>query len=238
MVPFGQNMSFRNIHTLTLLLLFPIIVKAQESDLNYWTTVDIKKDLNKWEVAGELELRGIGFFEKTQRASLQVEADYKILKGVEVGASYMVMRFYDDKYDDYQTRNRYSLLLSGKKKFGRISISLREKLELTTKDESDRLKDNEEIDTYRINPELLWRNRLRIGYNLPGIPLEPTIGAETFFQLNNPDGNELEKIRYTISLEYKLSKQHQLELFSHLNQEFIEDESDSYVIGLGYTFNL
>jgi hypothetical protein len=231
-------MSIKIIRIITLLLLFPLLVEAQDSDINYWTTVDIKKDLNKWELAGELELRGIGFFEKTQRASLQVEADYEIFKGVTLGASYMVMRFYDAKYDDYQTRNRYSLLITGKKKFGRISINLREKVELTTKDESDRIKENDEIDTYRINPELLWRNRLRISYNIPGIPMEPTVGAETFYQLNNPEGNELEKVRYTISLEYKLSKQHQFELFSHLNQEFLDDETDSYVIGLGYTYNL
>lgn len=238
MVPFGLNMSFKTLVITIFILLISFIAEAQDSELNLWTTIDIKKEINNWELAGEAELRETGTFDRTQRFSIQAEAGYKIFKGFSAGASYMFMRFYDEKYSDYQTRNRYSLLLQGKKKFGRFSLTLREKVELTTKDESDRIINNDEIDTYRINPEFLWRNRLRVGYNIPGIPLTPSIGAETFYQLNNPDGNELEKIRYTLSLEYEFNKQHQIELFGHRNQEFLEDEIDSYVIGIGYTLNL
>lgn len=231
-------MTFKPRIITLIFLLISLLARAQVSDPNFWSTVDIKKEINNWELAGEIELRETGFFERTQRFSLQAEAGYKIFKGVSIGASYMLMRFNDEKYDDFQTRNRYSLILQGKKKFGRLSIALREKAELTSKDESDRIKENNEIDTYRINPELLWRNRFKVGYDIPGLPLTPSIGAETFYQLNNPDGNELEKIRYTLSLEYEFNKQHQIELFGHRNQEFLEDEIDSYVIGIGYTLNL
>lgn len=225
-----------------MLVFVPYLLSAQESetqsDFMTWTTFDLKKDLNNWSLGTEIELREFGFFEKTQRLSAQLGIDYSLIKGVEIGASYAFMRFYDAKYDDYQTRNRYSLLLTGKLKSGRFAFTLREKAELTTKDESDRLKENGKVDLYRINPELIWRNRLKAEYDIKGFPLVPALLAETFYELNNPDGNQFEKVRYTLSLEYKLNKMHYLELYGHYNDEFIEGEADSYVLGLGYTIKL
>lgn len=223
---------------LILIILSSIRLVAQENSLNGWITIDVNKEVKNWDFGGELELRSLGMFEKTQRLSFQLAASYKIIKGIEAGASYMVMSFYDDKYENYQLRNRYSLLLTGKKKINRFSFNLREKAELTTKDESKRIRENGQIDTYRINPEMLWRNRLRISYNIPGIPLQPGLAAETFYLLNDPDGNTFEKIRYTFWVEYKITDHHTFELYSHFNRELLEDSDDSYIIGLGYALTL
>ncbi|MGE5317975.1 MAG: DUF2490 domain-containing protein [Chloroflexota bacterium] len=231
-------MALKQLKFLILLLSFPFILYAQTEGPNAWLTIDVNKELKKWDFAGEMELRSIGFFDKNQRLSLQAEGSYKICKVIEAGLSYSIMSFYDSKYNDYQWRNRYAFVLQGKGKINRFALSLREKGELTTKDESDRIKDNEEIDTYAINPELVWRNRLKAAYDIPNLPLAPSISIETFYILNDPERNEFEKIRYTFSLSYKLNKHNSLEIFSIYNKELIEGEESSYVIGAGYKLTL
>lgn len=231
-------MTLKKLKFSLLILFFPLIIKAQSSGPNSWITLDVDKEIKNWDFAAELELRSNGFFERNQRLSLQFESTFKIVKGLEAGASYTVMSFYDQKYDDYQLRNRFAAVTQGKMKYKRFSVNLREKLELTTKDESDRKKGNENIDTYRINPELIWRNRLKVSYDIPDVPLSPSVSTETFYLINDPEGSLFEKIRYTFALDYKLNKHNKIEIFTLYNQELIDEEKDSYVIGIGYELAL
>ncbi len=228
----------KNIAYILLFLLVPIVGFAQDDSFRTWTSVGVKKSLNNWELSTEAEIRKAGFYEKTLRSSIGFAAYYDVSKVIEVGPAYTLIQFYDSKYDDYQMRHRFDFTVTGKHEIKRFTIRLREQIEYTNKDESDRIRDNGTIDTYRINPELLWRNRLKISYNVKGIPLTPSLAAESFYQLNNPDGNIFEKFRYTMSLSYKVAKQHEFQLFSIINQDRADPNSQTeYVLGLGYTFD-
>lgn len=228
----------KNIGFIFLFLIGPLIGFAQGDSFGTWTSIGLKKGLKNWEFSTEAEIRKTGFYEKTLRSSLELAALYNISKVIEFGPAYTLINFYDSKYDDYQMRHRFDFTVSGKHEIKRFAIRLREQIEYTNKDESDRVRDNGTIDTYKINPELLWRNRLKISYNVKGIPLTPSIAAESFYQLNNPDGNIFEKFRYTMSLSYKVAKQHEFQLFSIINQDRADPASQTeYVLGLGYTFD-
>jgi hypothetical protein len=221
-----------------LILSLPFVGIAQDDNFHTWTSVGIKKSINNLELSSEAEIRKAGFYEKTLRSSLEIAAYYDISKVIEVGPAYTLIQFYDSKYNDYQIRHRFDFAVTGKLKINRFTLRLREQIEYTKKDESDRIRDNGSIDTYRINPELLWRNRLKISYNVKGIPLTPSLAAESFYQLNNPDGNIFEKFRYTMSLSYKVAKHHEFQLFNLINQDRTEPDSQTeYVLGLGYTFD-
>jgi len=223
---------------LTGLLLSVISVQAQSQLFNTWTSVSIDRKWNKWMFGGEAELRSRDFWGHTRRLSLQAEVSRILIKNVRAGASYTFINFYDSKYDDFQPRHRFTLLTSGKWKPDDFTFTLTEKLQLTTRDESDRIKDNGTIDTYSINPSLVWRNKLKAGYNIPGIPLNPSVSVETFFQMNNPEGNAFECMRYTLSLQYKLNKGNELEIFGLLDQELnVSKPTDTYVMGIGYHFS-
>lgn len=231
-------MASKNILSI-ILMLISFASFAQEKSLNSWVTGTINKQVHNWDFDIEFEYRSIGVFEKLNRFSIQPEIDYNFSKFVKLGMSYSIMSVYDSKYDDYQWRNRYAILSEGRLKSGRFTLKLREKFELTTKDESDRIRDNGEIDTYRINPDVVWRNKLKISYNIPNIPIEPALAFESFYQLNNPGVNVFEKLRYSLFLGYKVAKKQEIEIFSHLNNEITNPESiKTYVVGIGYNYSL
>lgn len=227
-------MSLKRLVLTLVIVITSNFVKAQEDDFNFWTVIDLNKEINKWEFNLELESRQSGFFDKALRYSIQPEISYRLMKPLKAGASYSLMSFYDIKYEDYQQRNRYSIFLEGRIKYQRFTFRLREKWELTTKDESDRIRLDGRVDTYKINPEQIWRNKLKITYDVPEIPLEPGFSIETFYQLNNPDVNQLEKIRYSLSLAYHLDKKNTIEFFSHVNADQINSQN-VFILGVSYS---
>lgn len=218
--------------------LFGINLQAQNNAFNTWMAIDASHQLKKWEFSAETELRTLNFIERTNRISFELTGAYRFSKHFTAGAGYMLMNFYDSKYADYQLRNRFSAFATGKFKAGRFSFVLREKLQLTIKDESDRINDEGETDTYNINPAFTWRNRLKVEYNIPKFPVTPSLSLEAFRQLNNPDKNVFDCLRYNLSFDYKFNKHNKLELYGLLDQEInVSAPVSTYVIGIGYSVN-
>ncbi|MDD2997381.1 MAG: DUF2490 domain-containing protein [Paludibacter sp.] len=233
-----------------LFAILPVTFIWAQGEYGSWTTISLEKELSKkWELGAEAELRTIYYARLMERMSLGLSADYTILKGWKVGAGYQIMNKLDTKYLNYQVRNRFNLSTSGRLKFNDLTISLRERIQLTTKDDSKRIRDDQTIDTYKINPEWKWRNRVQISYNIPNFKITPTFSVESNFQLNNPDGNHFDKMRYILSLGYKIKKVHQIEVFGVLNDEFESDDAGAiisssdddvygkYNLGIGYKYS-
>jgi len=211
--------------------------RAQTNDFGIWTTVGAEKKLGKWELAGEGEFRTKENSTNIDRFSVGLSADYQLFKQLKIGGGYEFIYFNDTEYLDFQPRHRANLSVQGKQKFGDFTFSLRERVQATAKDVSDRLKESGKIDNYRVNPEYMWRNKLKVSYNIPHFPVNPALSAESFFSLNNPDGNSFEQISYSLSLDYKLSKHHSFEVYGLYDDEFdSEDPVQSYVVGVGYKF--
>jgi len=228
-------------HSASLLIFLAtvsVVANAQDPAFNTWSTVELKCHLNKWDFSAETELRSTNILEHTNRLSLELAATYSLNKHLKAGASYMPISFYDLKYDDYQLRHRASLFVTGRQKFGDFTFTLREKLQMTIKDESDRIDEDGVTDTYKINPELTWRNRIKVEYDVPKLPLTPALSFETFRQMNNPDGNVFCGLRYSVALGYKLNKRSKLELSGLYDHEInISDPENTFVLGFGYTFD-
>ena len=232
-----------------LFAILPVTFIWAQGEYGSWTTISLEKELSKkWELGAEAELRTIYYARLMERMSLGLSADYTILKGWKVGAGYQIMNKLDTKYLNYQVRNRFNLSTSGRLKFNDLTISLRERIQLTTKDDSKRIRDDQTIDTYKINPEWKWRNRVQISYNIPNFKITPTFSVESNFQLNNPVGNHFDKMRYILSLGYKIKKVHQIEVFGVLNDEFESDDAGviisssddvygKYNLGVGYKYS-
>ena len=213
-------------------------VISQTNDFGIWTSVGAEKQLGKWYLGANTELRTFNNTSEVQRWSIQFDAEYKVIKSVNTGVSYKYMYFNDLKYTDYQPRIRYTFFIEAKYKVGDFKIFLREKLQRTIKDESDRLKENGKYDNYKINPEWTWRNRLKVNYNIPHFLGTPSFSIEPFFQLNNPEGNSFNNIRYTLSFDFKLSKQHEFKAYGLIDNEMnVDSPVRTFVLGFGYTFS-
>lgn len=223
---------------LMVFLALPYILEAQTDDFGIRTSLGVEKKLGKWDLAAEAELRTQENAKQMNRWSLGIEPSLNITKWLKVGAAYEFIYYNDVRYSDYQPRHRGYLFTQGKYEWGRFTFSLRERFQVTKKDDSDRIKNNGNINIYRINPEWTWRNRIKAAYNIPKFPLKPAFSFETFYQLNNTDGNTFNKLRYTLSFSYKLTKHHQFEAYGLLDKDInVTNPGNLYILGVGYNFS-
>ncbi|WP_298651805.1 DUF2490 domain-containing protein [uncultured Proteiniphilum sp.] len=222
----------------SLLLVVCMSLRSQNDDFGIWSSVEVAKKLKKIELNGEFEFRMQDNLQNIARLSGKVGVEYRIIKPLKIGVAYQYIHFYDVEYSDYQPRNRFITYLQGQQKWGNFNFSLRERVQLTTRDESDRIKSNGKIDTYKMNPDWIWRNRLKIEYDIPKCKITPAVSVESFYQLNNPDGNAFEGMRYTLSGSYKLNKQQSLELFGLYDKEMnVNNPENRYVLGIAYIYS-
>jgi len=168
----------------------------------------------------------------TNNRSLQLflEIQRKIVKQVDVGAAYEFQYFNDTKYSDFQPRHLKYIFINGKSQLGRATIQCKERIQVTKKDVSDRIKDNGEIDTYAINPGWYWRNRIKIVCKIRKLPVSPSFSFESFYQLNNLEKNVFDKLRYNLSLDYHVAKHHLFGLDAIIDQKINTKKSETRFI--------
>lgn len=259
----------------TAILLITGTAKAQDTEAGgIWTSIGINKDItNAWSAGIETEYRTLGFSAEKERIGFQIATDYEILKNLKVGIGYSLMSVYDDyKFSDdsirihYQLRNRFFGQLNYRLKFGDLSLSFRERFQMTSKDESDRINAAGIINTNRINPDFIWRNRIKLQYSKKKLAFSPYVSFESYFMMNDPEivrnynkdqtsfsetSSYFNKMRYAAGIEYKINKMHAVELYGILSAERAVEEvkvsgpnylrlgdwQHSPVIGIGYSFN-
>lgn len=210
---------------------------AQNPDFGIWTAAGIEKHIRKFNLGFEAELRTQNNVTEIDRYSFGLSAEYRLLKPLNIGLSYQFIGFHDMDYADYQPRHRFALDLTGKRRFGDFTLTLRERMQGTTKDESDRIKSNGEINPYRINPDITLRSRLKLSYNVPHFPVTPALSFEAFYQLNDPGGNSFEDLRAIASVRYKMSRRNFLEVYGLFNREInISEPVAKTVMGLSYVY--
>ena len=173
----------------------------------------------------------------------------------------------------YQNRQRLFLQMSYRIRFGRFNLSLRERAQWTFKDETNRIRIYPGdppvigINTHRINPDLVWRNRARLSYDIVGIPITPSISFESFYLLNEPEDLRIynrdfsdfrtistffSKLRYSLAFEYRINRRNSVELFGMFQQERGAEEkvvpgpnyyvlskwTNDFVFGIAYDITL
>lgn len=213
-------------------------VNAQTSDFGIWNTLGLEKKIGKWSFDVESELRFNNNASQFNRWGVQFQISYKVFKPLEIGLAYEYQLFNDVAFSDIQPRLRYSIFIQGKAKVKRFTFIAREKVRRTIKDERDRIDEYGNYDTYKINPKYEWCNFLKASYNIPNFPITPSFSFQSYYQLNNPDGNQFDELKYTISFSYKIKKKHEFELNGILKQEInVSEPVNSYIIGIGYKFS-
>ena len=144
-------------------------------------------------------------------------------------------------------RHRFHVSLTGSYKIGKFDLSLRERAQYTYKPECtvdyrtiyfD--EDEEEYmpegfsdgisHTYKSKDKMVLRSRLQAEYKTKGFPITPYASVELF------NGMDLQKVRYTIGYDYKINKNHSMELYyryQHVNSDD-DNETNRHYVGLSY----
>ena len=221
-----------------------------------------KKIDKKFSVGLEAEMRTRDDVKTVDRWSAGVELDYKLLKWLKASVGYAFL--YDNNervsyYDEndgkvkkgivavgspkkcaqyWGVRHRFNVSLTGSKKFGGIELSLRERWQYTYRPEYtvdqrwsyyDEDWDGEEH-VYNGKGKSVLRSRLQAEYKVKNFPANPYASVETFNAWN------LEKIRYTAGVDWKINKQNVVGLFyryQHVHNDS-DNEPNRHAIGLSY----
>lgn len=212
-----------------------------------WTTLSAEKKITKqWSAAAELEYRTLPEFDGTDRVSFGISTDYQLLPFLKVDAGYTLMDCHEqDRWTSkknfipayWYVRHRTFVSATGKIKFGALSISLRERWQYTYRPEKSVPKFEADGTTPKADEIVkgkgisVLRSRLQVEYNFKPLRLSPFAAVEMYHS-----GSGLDKTRYTLGAQYKISKKHSLEAYYRYQDHSDEDEVDGNIIGIGYKF--
>lgn len=238
---------------------------AQSDDFGLDFSVEAEKKIDKqWSVSLEGELRRRDDAKTNDRWSLGLGVDYKIAKWVKASAGYSLL--YDNtqriSYSDQEDvddgdfdevgmpkkcaqywapRHRFNVSLTfDKKLFGDFRFSLRERWQYTWRPEhtvSERWSYLDEAydgkaKTYGGGGRNVLRSRLQVEYDKKGLSLTPYANVEFW------NAWKLQKTRYTVGLDWKLSKQHAVGVFYYYQKVNDDDdfEPNRHLLGVSYKF--
>ena len=86
-------------------------------------------------------------------------------------------------------------------------------------------------------PENHNRNKLRFSYDIYRSPLKPELWFEVYYQLNNPDGNKFDKIRFAPELVYLINNRIRANVYFMIEKEYnVKNPSTNYILGTGFLY--
>ena len=222
----------RHLTIFLLMLIYASAIQSSHAQTNDFGTrvgIEIEKDVKNWNLYVGEEIRTKENSGVLQGLYTEFGADYSPWKIIKIGASYEFIYFNDYENDDYQPRHRTNLFIQGSKEWSRFTFNLKEHFQTTFKDESER--------DYKMNPKLRWRNKFEIEYNIRKSPINPSFSVETFYQLNNPDGNKFDQLRYKLEVSYKINKRNRLKLYGLVDNEInVKNPVRQTVLGIQYKY--
>jgi hypothetical protein len=210
---------------LSLFVCFPVHTYSQETDFGTWLDANVSKKITKkLEIQADEEVRIFQNFSEINRFATSIGASYsffKILKG-ETGYTWIYHHDVNDSYWD--NRHRYYVQLIEKVNVGRLAFSLRERFQSTFQ---------KIVKKSDYSPQNYLRSRLQVAWDIRNSKLEPYSSAEVIYQLNNPDGNVIDNLRYTLGTEFPLTKKLSMDTYLRISRDInVKHQGNLYLIGI------
>ncbi len=217
--------------------------------------VGAEKKINRqFSVSLEGDIRTRNNFKTMDRWSLGVGADYKFNKYLKASAGYILLNNNNREKISYNSsgekkawrpsywgiRHRFNAALTGTYKFyNNIRLTLRERWQYTYRPEKT-------VSRWDIN-DGLWEDKVRSGKGKHQLRSRFQIEYDKKRALFTPYANvelynswAVEKIRYTVGTDIRLSNQHRLSVFyRYQNMKNVDDDDydpDMHYLGIGYKF--
>jgi len=227
-------------------------------DFGLWTSIGATKKINsQWSVGAEAELRLCDNWGAVERWAVGASAAYKPTKYIKLEAGYKFIdahrtRRYLSSAGNYKwlpyywsPRHRFYAGVTGTLPVGNFEFSLRERWQYTYRPEvttpcwnfgddatytSGKQDDDKAIDGTGKN---VLRSRLQAAYKIPRSGVEPYVSAELYTT------DRLDKVRYTAGVEWKINRQHALDLFYRYQDVHVDTDEPSentHALGISYKF--
>lgn len=267
---------------LALLTVGPL--HAADDDFGIWSSVGVEKKINKkFSVDVGMDFRADQNLESVDRWSGSVGVGYKPWKWLKLGASYIYMydrsvmetktnynksgreNGYNVDHGYWRSKHRATFDVTAKHKFGRFTVSLRERYLFThyVGTDCNRTRFRDEVQGGYTGETFVWngrefmekdvttdrkhsknrhylRSRLKVEYDIKHCPLTPY----AFYELTNnlAEALDLDKSRMSVGVDWKINKRHALSvgyLYERGADYNMDDEGsgNTHVLDIGYKFD-
>jgi len=227
-----------------------LCVSAQD-DFGMWYSVGAEKKIDKkFSVGAEVEFRTRNDSKTVDRWTGAIDASYKLLPWLKASAGYKflyknnkekITYNSDGNYNNWRpsywgNRHRFFADLTASVKTGDFEFSLRERWQYTYRPEATTTRydfDNSKWEDTTVSGKgkNVLRSRLQVEYDIPNCKITPYANVELY------NAWSIEKTRYTLGADWKLTKQHVLGAYyryQSINDD--DDEPNGHIIGLSYKF--
>lgn len=196
---------------ISVLVLLPTALFAQENDLCFWNAISLKKDVaDKWTVGVRAEHRAYKDMSVTQQYYIRPSVEYEILPWMKAAAQADFAWMYSGFNIRFQPQVTFSYKKSG------FDLSLRQRLQATWKQ-----PDN--------SWGFLFRTKAQVRYKIPNTPLSPLVAVEPYYMA------EFARTRYYAGVSLSVTKNLSI-LMQYVYQDHYTKSVDDNVLWL--TFNV
>ncbi|MFZ7113910.1 MAG: DUF2490 domain-containing protein [Bacteroidota bacterium] len=203
--------------------------KAQIDDTRLWAAITLKhKFTQKLSVSVSEQLRLDHDISQIDQLLSEAGIEYELKKNFKVSLNYRFINKNEVTY--YGKSHRFYADVSYKFKPKRFSFTLRERIqeEYTSIYSSERGK----------IPEWLLRSKLAISYDTEK-RYKPYVSLEMYYLIDNAreSGEGISRMRYGAGVEYEFNRIHALDL-GIIFQDYLQDQTNSFIYSIGYTYTL
>jgi hypothetical protein len=219
-------MMTRRISILIFTFLLSIAAVAQDKDFGIWYGVTGSHDLSKkLELNISAEVRTFSNASKIDEAFLEGGLAYDFNKYFSLGGSYRLSKSIEDN-DSYYYRHKFMLDLKGTLPAGNFTFSGRLRFQARS---LTYIKDDQDD-----KPDYTGRFKLKAVYKTPVFPINPYVYVESFSPLFSDKTRSVEKIRYSAGLDFKIAKNHSVDLEYIFQRDYLPHVSDISIISVNY----
>jgi len=215
---------------LPALIFFFCNTAAQVNDAGLWASVSLEKKLNKrWEAGLSNEFRFNENITEIGTIYNELSLSHRFSKSLEISGAYRNI-FKRQLDDNYSRRHRFLVNVTARKKMGRITPAARLRYQ-------SQYSDINRSENWR-QPSNTIRTRISAKYDT-GKRYTPSLSAETFYDVSNPEGWLFSGYRLQGAFTYELSKKSAIEAGYVFDREVnVRNPETRYIISLGWTFKL
>lgn len=215
-----------SICVIVIVLIFPKFVYSQSDDFGIWYGINAGFPLaKKLDINVSTVIRTFNDASKIEQGYLEGEVSYKFSKYLSTAGSYRIIYNLEDD-SKFHIRHKWFADIKGSFPLENFLFSVRTRFHIQTKTYIENEKD-------RI-PDYHGRIKLKAIYKIPKFPVNPYLSVESFSAMFVSSERLIDKNRFTIGFEYKITKIHSIEAEYIFQRDYLPHLSDIHIISINY----
>jgi len=220
----------RRFGAVLILGILTLSLPAQEKDFGIWYGASVKKGVSdKIRLVASGMLRTFQNASKVEQGFLETGAAYKITRNIDVEISYRLTSAFEND-SKYHFQHKAFLDLKGDVKHSNFTFSGRLRFQTRVKTYLEDYADK--------FPDYTGRIKVKAYYRTQSFPLNPYVYYESFSPMFANSERLIGKNRFSLGLEYKLSKMHSIEVEYIYQRDYLPKLSDTNIISLNLNLKL